>query len=62
MKRVIALLFVAGALATTFAPAAFANNGVDNNGSPGNFDNCTGNNQNHSKNWGPNGEWFHACD
>jgi len=62
MKRLIALVFLAGALATVFAPVAFANNGRDNNGSPGNFDNCTGNSQNRSSNWGPNGLWYHACD
>jgi hypothetical protein len=62
MKRLIALLFVAGALATAFAPGAFANNGVDSNGSPGPRNNCTGNNENRSDNWGPNGQWFHACD
>ena len=30
-------------LATALVSPAFANNGQDNNGSPGNFDNCTGN-------------------
>jgi hypothetical protein len=62
MKRLIALLFAAGALATTFAPAAFANSGRDNNGSPGNGDNCTAVSQNNSSNWGPNGQYYHACD
>jgi hypothetical protein len=61
MKRLIALLFAAGALATTFAPGALANNGRDHNGGPGPGNNCTGAVNNQSSQWGPNGLWGHAC-
>ena len=61
MKRLIALLFAAAALATAFAPAGFANNGRADNGDPGRFDNCTGLDQNNDSAFS-HGQGWHAAD
>jgi hypothetical protein len=37
-------------------------NGSANNQEPGNGDNCTGDLNNNSQNWPPNGQSDHACD
>jgi hypothetical protein len=37
-------------------------NGRDNNQVPGNGDNCTGDLNNNSTNWGPNGQYSNACE
>ena len=51
-----------GQVVITYNVAGHANNGRDNNQEPGNGDNCTGDLNNNSKNWPPNGQWGHACD
>jgi len=66
LRKLIASLFAVAMLATSLVGVAGANNGRDNNYSPGNFDNCTGvNNQgsDHSdnRNYYP-GSAYHACD
>ena len=37
-------------------------NGSANNQEPGNGDNCTGDPNNNSKNWAPNGQSGNACE
>ena len=68
MRKLIVLLLTLVALAVSFAPIAGASPPpwAPNNGSPGNFNNCTGVNNS----GGPHSGWanyntgqaYHACD
>ena len=60
MKKLMATLFAIVACLTTLAPAAFANNGRADNGSPGNYDNYTGCDQGNGQQF-QHGQGWHAA-